>query len=433
MEKESILIVEDDLQSLQAFEKILSTEGYETTAIDSSEEALKLIKKNEYNLVLSDIVMKGIDGLQILSETKKMNPETMVILITGYVTVETAIKALRDGAVDYILKPCKEDELKIRIKRALERQRLGKEHKQMEIALEESERKLNSIVSTVPDIIYRLDSTGKITFINVSVKKYGYDIEELIGTDFLDLVHPDDREKAAFRINERRTGDRSTKFFELRLLRKDKTAVPFEDKSIGIEDVPFFLIDAEGLYASVELKKKSFVGTQGIARDITERKKADKEIKELLEKESKSAREWQETFDSAHDIIILLSPDQRFIKINKTGYEALNKKPGEIIGKKCYEIVHGLDKPIDDCPCIKAIETKEGGVSEITEHGRNYLITASPVFEKNELKYFVHTVKDITERKHLEEQLQIRQRTPRWQSACPPEADSEKADSEKAD
>ncbi|RKY86949.1 hypothetical protein DRQ09_05295 [candidate division KSB1 bacterium] len=126
MEKfnENILIVEDDVQVLMSFERILKKDGYNITAVDSGNKALNFLKKQKYDLVLADIIMKGIDGLQILEETKKISPETAVILVTGYSSMETVIDALRKGAVDYILKPCDEEELRLRIKKALDRQKL---------------------------------------------------------------------------------------------------------------------------------------------------------------------------------------------------------------------------------------------------------------------------------------------------------------------
>ena len=146
-------------------------------------------------------------------------------------------------------------------------------------------------------------------------------------------------------------------------------------------------------------------------RRITERKRAEEELRSLSERESKSAREWQELFDASTDIISLISPDFEILRINKAGYESTGKKREEIIRKKCYEVIHGLSSPIDGCPCQDVIRTKKAGVGEITQGGRHYIATASPILDKNnELKAFTHTVKDITERKRAEEELQESER-----------------------
>ncbi len=132
---------------------------------------------------------------------------------------------------------------------------------------EASKEKLDSIIRTIPDIVYRLDGEGAITFISNSIKEYGYTPEELIGMYLMDLVHPEDRDKAVYHVNERRTGRRRTEQFEVRLLIKHDKETPFE----------LFSISAEGLYSSKNPNASTLIGTQGIARDITYKREAQKE------------------------------------------------------------------------------------------------------------------------------------------------------------
>ncbi|MFC1493361.1 response regulator [candidate division KSB1 bacterium] len=130
MDAARILIVDDDKQVLSIFERILTNYGYDIDAVGKGSEALKLLKKNEYDLILTDLVMKGVDGFEIIEATKQHSPQTVVILITGYGSIEVAIKAMRKGAIDILVKPCTEEELIVRIKKALERQKLGKKAKE---------------------------------------------------------------------------------------------------------------------------------------------------------------------------------------------------------------------------------------------------------------------------------------------------------------
>ena len=146
------------------------------------------------------------------------------------------------------------------------------ERKQAELALIASKLEIEAIVKTVPDIIYRLDPNGRLTFVSDSVKRYGYLPEELIGTNVMKIVYPEDRSKTIHRIKERRTGSRSTISFETRLITKNQTPVPFD----------VFIISAQGLYSSAKSGLGNFLGTQGIARDITMRKQADKEREKLI-------------------------------------------------------------------------------------------------------------------------------------------------------
>jgi len=146
------------------------------------------------------------------------------------------------------------------------------ERKQTELAFTASKLEIESIVRTVPDIIYRLDPDGRITFVSDSVKRYGYQPDALIGTKVIEIVYPADRAKTFYKIRERRRGARSTKSFETRLITANQTPVSFE----------VFIISAEGLYSSAASGPGAFLGTQGIARDITERKQAEEEREEMI-------------------------------------------------------------------------------------------------------------------------------------------------------
>ena len=127
MEGVRILIVEDDPLVLKGFETILKGEGYDVTSVTSGEEALDIITEDRFHLILTDLMLGEIDGLNVLRKTKEISPNTVVVMITGYESMESAIKSLRDGAYDYLIKPCKDIDLKMSIKRALEKWTLEKE------------------------------------------------------------------------------------------------------------------------------------------------------------------------------------------------------------------------------------------------------------------------------------------------------------------
>jgi PAS domain S-box-containing protein len=115
---------------------------------------------------------------------------------------------------------------------------------------------------------------------------------------------------------------------------------------------------------------------------------------------------WEETFDAALDIFALISKDFEILKLNKAGYKNLGKRLEEIVGKKCYKVVHGLNAPIENCPCKQMLETGYSEAGEIFDSGRHYLATAAPIFDdKNEVIAFAHTIKDITEIRNTEKSL----------------------------
>lgn len=127
-----ILVVDDDKLTLDILTSILEQDGYQVTPLNSGKEALVSLGREFYNIILTDLVMEGMDGLTLLQEAKKISPESIVLMITGHSSVETAVNAMYAGAMDYILKPCERADLLFKVQRALERQRLGKIAKQKE-------------------------------------------------------------------------------------------------------------------------------------------------------------------------------------------------------------------------------------------------------------------------------------------------------------
>lgn len=133
---------------------------------------------------------------------------------------------------------------------------------------------LLGLVNAVPDILYRLDADSRIVFISDAVRSYGLEPADLVGTSFFDLIHPDDRERARHRVNERRTGERSTRSFGVRL-HLGETDVAFElNESRG----PRVEIDAEGVYSSGLPRSQDFLYTQGVARDVSGRRRVEESL-----------------------------------------------------------------------------------------------------------------------------------------------------------
>ena len=137
--------------------------------------------------------------------------------------------------------------------------------------LKRSESELNSIIQSIPDIIFRLDASGKVSFVSPAIAQYRRDAGELLGRPIFDLVLPEDRQKATNRVNERRTGRRATRDLELRLLLNK------EQLAESAEEQRYFSVSAQGLYRH-DPPRKIFVGTQGIIRDITEQKKLEERL-----------------------------------------------------------------------------------------------------------------------------------------------------------
>ncbi len=128
-----IMVVDDERSMREFLEILLRKEGYGVSSFASGEEALESFIKESYDLAIVDLKMPGMSGIELLKKIKKLNPETIVIVITAYASVESAIEAMKAGAYDYFIKPFNVDEIKLHIRRALERKRLEEENKDLKL------------------------------------------------------------------------------------------------------------------------------------------------------------------------------------------------------------------------------------------------------------------------------------------------------------
>ncbi|MCX7830861.1 MAG: sigma-54 dependent transcriptional regulator, partial [Acidobacteria bacterium] len=133
--KRKVLIVDDEKSMRDMLKILFEKEGFEAETAESGESALKLTSENTYDLVLSDIRMGNVSGLDLLREIKSDNNPPQVILMTAYASTETAIEALKLGAIDYIIKPFDVNELIHRVKNAIEKRTLFEENIELKAEL----------------------------------------------------------------------------------------------------------------------------------------------------------------------------------------------------------------------------------------------------------------------------------------------------------
>ncbi len=126
--KEKILIVDDEKGMRDFLGIMLKREGYHIAAASSAEKGVECLKREPFDLVITDLKMEGIGGIGLLKAAREISPETTVIMITAYASVDTAIDAMKLGAYDYFTKPFKIDEIKLHIRKALELKKLEKEN-----------------------------------------------------------------------------------------------------------------------------------------------------------------------------------------------------------------------------------------------------------------------------------------------------------------
>lgn len=126
----NILVVDDELGIRLFLEETLTRDGHQVVAVESGEEALVRVENETFDLALLDLKLKGINGMEVLAAMRQQSPDTAVIILTAHATLETAVEALRQGATDYLFKPCKTVQLRESVRKGLlDRQRQLRQRK----------------------------------------------------------------------------------------------------------------------------------------------------------------------------------------------------------------------------------------------------------------------------------------------------------------
>jgi PAS domain S-box-containing protein len=228
---------------------------------------------------------------------------------------------------------------------------------------------------------------GKFRLVNPQFQKYmDYTEEELLGKDSLSIVHPGDREMV------RRSA--------VAMLKRNRLA-PYEFRVI--------LKSGRVIWAMETVTSIGYGGKRAVLgnfMDITERKQAEEKLR-------RAAEEWRTTFDSITEQVSIVDRDFRLTRVNRALAAAVGIKPDELIGKRCYEVVHGTEAPVPDCPHYQSLELKQPVTREFFEPhlGIYQEVSTSPVFDDSgEIVASVHVARDVSERRKMQQQLVIADR-----------------------
>jgi two-component system, OmpR family, phosphate regulon sensor histidine kinase PhoR len=193
--KPKVLIVDDERGLRTGTKRILQSEGYEVDTAENGTEGIELGTKNDYDLIIIDLKMPDIDGIEVLKTIKKARPNTICYIATAFASFDTAIEATKLGAQSYIPKPFTIEELTKHLETGyekrlliLESERLKKEREErlLEIAYEKS--RLNTIVSSIADGVMVVNKTGELVLFNPASLKY-FDLNEIIiGENILGIL-----------------------------------------------------------------------------------------------------------------------------------------------------------------------------------------------------------------------------------------------------
>jgi two-component system response regulator AtoC len=168
----NVLIVDDEESMRHLLSVILRDHGYEARSVSNGEEALKELAARDYDLVLSDVRMPRMDGLSLLREVQKVDPDLTFIVMSAYGTHDSAIEAMKAGAYDYVSKPFKPDEVVLVLKKAEERERLARENRRLRIELA-GEYGAGNIVGTSEAVQELMRQVRKVAPIKTTVLLHG--------------------------------------------------------------------------------------------------------------------------------------------------------------------------------------------------------------------------------------------------------------------
>ena len=168
MEQKKILIVDDDGSMRHMLSLILKREGYEVQAVGKGSEALNLVASESFDFILSDVVMPGMGGLELLQALKEKKVEATVIMMSAYGNLGTAVEAMKRGAYDYISKPFRPDEVLLALRKAEERENLRKENLRLRREVSR-EYAFGNIVGKSPKMMQLFDTIKKISEYKTSV------------------------------------------------------------------------------------------------------------------------------------------------------------------------------------------------------------------------------------------------------------------------
>jgi len=504
-----VLHVDDDAGYLKTAKKILEMQGsFQVETVLSVEEAMEKMEKKTFDVIVSDYIMPGKDGLEFLKELRDSGNSIPFIIFTGKGREIVAIKALNLGANQYINKIGKPEAVYSELAHGIRTVVKGKKAEEM---LEKEQQELNRIVDSSPIIIFYKDNEGKFLRVNKAhAEALKISKEEFLGKTVFDLysskiaqsMTKDDSEvlesgrpklgiieqyesasgirwvqtskvpifnengsvtglvgfaqditegkkmEKALQLSEgkyrrmveqapdsiitfdlngvvtscnpasvaisgySKDGVIGKHFSELRSLSKKeiqkflkllpsfldgKVPEPFEIAYLNENGTSAF----GEVHISLMKEGERITGFQAIMRDVTEHKKAEEALRD-------SEKSWSDSFNSLEDVIILVNKDYTIEKINDSGLKLLGKTREEVVGKKCYRLIHGMDAAGDFCPFKRALKTGKAESVERYEElfDKYFSIKSSPIFnERGETLGFVDLMRDITERKRVEAEL----------------------------
>ncbi len=276
-----ILVLDDERSILDVLSQHLEAEGYDCTTTDSPRHALEILREEDFSLLITDLKMPELSGMEVVKRIKEMGKDISIIVVTAMIEVTNAIQAMRTGADDYVLKPFNLSEISLSVAHAIEKRTLIIENRAYQQQLEsrvadatqelaaanvevrETKEYLESLIESTLDAIITIGEGGRVAFANSGARRMmGYSEGEILAKG-MDELYVGGAEESQYIIRVLRA-DKPLQNYETELKHKSGTTIPV---SMSISQIP-----------ATEERPAS---TLAICKDITEQKRLELELKEM--------------------------------------------------------------------------------------------------------------------------------------------------------
>ncbi len=390
-----VLIVDDEQGFRRSIQQFLKKEGHKVAAADCAEKALEILKEREFDVVVTDIVMPRMDGMNLLKGIRENHPLIPVIIITGEPTVDTAIKAVQAGAFDYLVKPFSREDICKTVRNAANQKALEDENRQYREHMEElvdkrgrdlrkSEKRYRLLAENSKDAIWLMKLGGRFSYISPYVERMtGFSPEEIMSLPPEGFLAPGSMAEIEKLLADQLANRGNSVRLEQRQRRKDGSEFDVEINATWVLD-----------------KERNPIAIQGVSRDITERKQAEETLKK-----------WAQIFEHAEWGVVVSSQDGKRMELMNPAYAKMHGYTVEELSGKPVSNVYTLQGRKEISESIRQVNEK-GHHSFEADHVRKdgsvfpALVNANSVKDEDgNFLYRVVNVQDITDRKQAKETL----------------------------
>ncbi|HME50869.1 MAG TPA: PAS domain S-box protein [Candidatus Lokiarchaeia archaeon] len=413
----NILIVDDEESICDSLQDIFQEKGYRVTTANTGSDAIKSFQQDTFDAALIDIKLPDMDGLVLLKELKNVSPDIVCIIMTGNASMQNAVKALKDNADDYFIKPFIMDDALHRLDEALDKKRIRKE-------LAESEKRYRTLITNLSDSVIRLSLTGDVLLANPQI----FDVtgnypKEIIGTNLFTMIHPDDLDRVKREI-EGAYASKQRMITEFRMVRTNGGYSVVAVKGVIIEDISLPDEDPEKItmncimrditkeLAAEEERKRLYDEISVLNQELEGKiEKRTNELEETLKALKQSESHLNAILDNLPAVVYMKDTENRYILANKR-FDFVFEVPQKdaligslddaLLPKEIVDVFRSHEQEAIDSGTPVEFEEEVFHDSEL----HTYLSTKFPIYSVEGNLYAVCSLStDITDRKWAEEAI----------------------------